>query len=109
MVLYMIMVIFQLGIMKLLCVIGSLVVDLGKVVDFLVVDVGIQGIFVDEVDMVFVLNEYNLMYLIFINICIDIGINKCMLFCDKIIICYDINIYNMQLINVIFFVICIVV
>lgn len=61
MVLYMIMVIFQLGIMKLLCVIGSLVVDLGKVVDFLVVDEGIEGIFVDEVDIVFVLNEYNIM------------------------------------------------
>lgn len=61
MVLYMIMVIFQLGIMKLLCVIGSLVVDLGKVVDFLVVDDGIEGIFVDEVDIVFVLNEYNIM------------------------------------------------
>lgn len=61
MVLYMIMVIFQLGIMKLLCVIGSLVVDVGKVVDFLVVDEGIEGIFVDEVDIVFVLNEYNIM------------------------------------------------
>lgn len=47
--------------MKLLCVIGSLVVDLGKVVDFLVVDEGIEGIFVDEVDIVFVLNEYNIM------------------------------------------------
>lgn len=47
--------------MKLLCVIGILVVDLGKVVDFLVVDEGIEGIFVDEVDIVFVLNEYNIM------------------------------------------------
>lgn len=47
--------------MKLLCVIGILVVDFGKVVDFLVVDEGIEGIFVDEVDIVFVLNEYNIM------------------------------------------------
>lgn len=43
--------------------------------------------------MVFVSNEHNITYSISINI--DIGTNKCMLLCDKTIICYDINIHNM--------------
>lgn len=83
----------QLGTMKSLRVTGSSVVDSGKAVDSSVVDEGIEGISVDEVDTVFVSNEHNISYSISINI--DIGTNKCMLLCDKTIICYDINIHNM--------------
>lgn len=55
----------QLGTMKSLRVTGISVVDSGKAVDSSVVDEGIEGISVDEVDTVFVSNEHNITVLDF--------------------------------------------